>query len=72
MLAPHMAGRLVGGKRIWLLPVAALLRAILLVAADGLGRWLLPPLEVPVGIVTAVIGAPYFLYLIGKEKSRSW
>lgn len=53
-------------------PVAALLEAILLVAADGLGRWLLPPLEVPVGIVTAVIGAPYFLYLIGKEKRRSW
>lgn len=70
LLSPHIARRLVGGKHAILLPVAALIGAVLLVAADGFGRWLLPPMEVPVGIVTAVIGAPYFLYLIGREKRR--
>ncbi|WP_409175402.1 FecCD family ABC transporter permease [Brevibacillus fortis] len=70
LLSPHIARRLVGGRHALLLPVAALLGATLMVAADGLGRWLLPPMEVPVGIVTAVIGAPYFLYLIGREKRR--
>ena len=44
-----------------------LLGALLVLAADTLGRALLPPLEVPAGIFTTLVGAPYFLYLLRKS-----
>lgn len=71
LLSPHIARRLAGGKHGIQLPAAALIGALLMVLADSLGRAILPPMEVPVGIVTAVIGAPYFLYLLGREKRKS-
>jgi ABC-type Fe3+-siderophore transport system permease subunit len=71
LLSPHIARRLAGGKHGSLLPAAALIGALLMVLADSLGRAILPPMEVPAGIVTAVIGAPYFLYLLGREKRKS-
>ena len=64
LIAPHMARRLVGPRHARLLPASALLGALLLVIADAIGRGIHPPLELPAGIVTAVIGAPYFLYLL--------
>ncbi|WP_347861289.1 iron chelate uptake ABC transporter family permease subunit [Salimicrobium sp. PL1-032A] len=66
LIAPHIARRLVGNKHIVLLPAAALTGMVLLLIADGLGRGLLPPTEIPAGIITAIIGAPYFLYLLRK------
>ncbi|WP_350241578.1 FecCD family ABC transporter permease [Deinococcus sonorensis] len=66
LLAPHLARRLVGGQHARLLPVAALLGAALVLAADTLGRTLLPPIEVPAGIFTTLVGAPYFLYLLRR------
>ncbi|MFD2609209.1 FecCD family ABC transporter permease [Deinococcus taklimakanensis] len=68
LLAPHLARLLVGGRHARLLPVAMLLGALLVLAADTLGRVLLPPLEVPAGIFTTLVGAPYFLYLLRKTK----
>jgi iron complex transport system permease protein len=44
--------------------------ALILVLSDALGRGLKPPLEIPAGIVTAVIGAPYFLYLLLRERKQ--
>ncbi|SIS44207.1 FecCD family ABC transporter permease [Salimicrobium salexigens] len=66
LVAPHIARQLVGNKHIVLLPASALTGMILLLVADGLGRGLVPPTEIPAGIFTAVIGAPYFLYLLRK------
>lgn len=68
LLAPHLARLLVGGRHVRLLPVSMLLGALLVVTADTLGRALIPPLEVPAGIFTTLVGAPYFLYLLRKTR----
>ncbi|MEK8132220.1 iron chelate uptake ABC transporter family permease subunit [Paenibacillus filicis] len=70
LIAPHMARSLVGGRHQWLMPLAALLGADLMLLGDCLGRILIIPREVPVGIMAAIIGAPYFLYLLKREKNR--
>jgi ferric citrate transport system permease protein len=68
LIAPHIARQLVGNRNKILLPVSALTGAILVLTADALGRGLAPPVEIPAGIFTAVIGAPYFLYLLRRIK----
>jgi iron complex transport system permease protein len=68
LIAPHLARRLVGQRYQALLPAAALAGALLVLAADTFARWLLQPTEIPTGIVVAVIGAPYFLYLLFRTK----
>ncbi|MFT9816286.1 FecCD family ABC transporter permease [Lysinibacillus sp. NPDC056185] len=68
LIAPHVARQLVGAKHQILLPVAALVGALLVLIADTIGRAILQPSEVPAGIVVAVIGAPYFLYLLTRLK----
>ncbi|WP_405116909.1 FecCD family ABC transporter permease [Paenibacillus sp. FSL K6-1217] len=69
LIAPHLARRLVGPRHQIMLPAAALIGALLLLAADTIGRWILQPAEVPAGIVVAIIGAPYFLYLMATAKA---
>jgi iron complex transport system permease protein len=64
LIAPHMARKLVGSKHARLLPASALVGAFLVVVADAAGRGIHPPLEIPAGIITAIIGGPYFLYLL--------
>ncbi|WP_244188419.1 iron chelate uptake ABC transporter family permease subunit [Paenibacillus kribbensis] len=70
LMAPHMARRLVGSHNQWLIPLAALLGANLMLLGDILGRMLIVPREIPVGIMTALVGAPYFVYLLRRERSR--
>lgn len=69
LVGPHLARRLVGPKHQLMLPAAALIGALLVITADTIGRWILQPSEIPTGIVVAVIGAPYFLYLLARTKS---
>nr|WP_204466449.1 iron ABC transporter permease [Shouchella xiaoxiensis] len=64
LVAPHIARRLVGPKHQVMIPTAALIGALLLLVADMIGRNLLAPSEIPVGIIIAILGAPYFLYLL--------
>ena len=66
-VAPHMARRLVGPGHEGLLPTAALLGGLLIVVADLVARWIIAPAELPVGVVTAVLGAPYFFYLLYRR-----
>ena len=68
LIAPHLARQLVGEKHQFLLPAAALLGGFLVLMADTIGRSILEPSEIPAGIVVAVIGAPYFLYLLARLK----
>ncbi|WP_409422004.1 iron chelate uptake ABC transporter family permease subunit [Pseudaeromonas sp. ZJS20] len=68
LVAPHLARRLVGGRHVRLLPAAMLVGALLLSLADLLGRILHPPLELPAGLFTALLGAPYFLYLLLRTR----
>jgi iron complex transport system permease protein len=64
LVVPHGARLLVGSDHRWIAPLAAVLGATLLVLADTFARIVIAPTEIPVGIVTAVIGAPVFLLLI--------
>ncbi|WP_051844095.1 FecCD family ABC transporter permease [Streptomyces sp. NRRL S-813] len=66
LIAPHIARRLVGGRHVVLLSAAAMTGVLLMLLADTVGRGIAPPLEIPAGVVTAVIGGPYFLYLLVK------
>lgn len=70
LVAPHAARLLVGGRHRHLLPVAVLLGAITLVAADLVGRVVLAPSQIPSGLVAAVLGAPYFVWLLTRTGSR--
>jgi iron complex transport system permease protein len=69
LMAPHMARRLVGSSFGALLPASALIGGILVMLADLIGRTLFSPLEVPAGVFTAGIGAPYFIYLLFKTRN---
>jgi AraC-like DNA-binding protein len=72
LIAPHIARSLVGARARWLIPLASLVGAdLMLLLGDCLGRILIVPREVPVGIMTAVLGAPYFVYLLRRERHRS-
>ena len=66
LIAPHMTRRLVGETHKYVIPIAALIGAVLVLTADTLGRLILQPAEIPTGVVVAIIGAPYFLYLLAK------
>ena len=70
LLAPHAARRLVGGLHRGLLPVSALLGALLVVLADMAARTTFAPREVPVGLITAMLGGPLFLWLVAGR--RQW
>ncbi|MFN7249963.1 MAG: FecCD family ABC transporter permease, partial [Anaerobacillus sp.] len=66
LVAPHLARRVVGPKHQIMLPTTALMGALLLLVADTIGRNILSPSEIPVGIVVSILGAPYFIYLLMK------
>lgn len=68
LLGPHIARGLVGPKHNRQIPVGALISSILLILSDTASRNLFTPLEIPVGITVSIIGVPYFVYLMLKEK----
>jgi iron complex transport system permease protein len=69
LVAPHMARALVGGRHSRSVPVAVLLGAVLLGVADLVGRTVIAPAQVPAGLVVALIGAPYFVYLLARSRA---
>lgn len=69
LVAPHMARALVGGRHARSLPVAVLIGAVLLGVADLVGRTVIAPAQVPAGLVVALIGAPYFVYLLARSRA---
>ncbi|EGL82924.1 ABC-type transporter, integral membrane subunit [Caldalkalibacillus thermarum TA2.A1] len=70
LMAPHMARRLVGSAYGVLIPASALIGALIVLLADLAARTLFAPLEVPAGVFTAAIGAPYFIYLLFRQRHR--
>ena len=68
LVAPHVARALVGGRHLRVLPVAALVGAVLVSLADSVGRTVIAPAQVPAGLVTAMVGAPYFVYLLWRSR----
>ncbi len=69
IIIPHFARFIVGNDYRWVLPFSAVLGAILLVAADIGARYIIMPQEVPVGVMTAIIGMPVFVYIARRGKT---
>jgi len=72
LVAPHVCRFIIGSDNRFLLPGSALTGAVLLLLADTLARLVLAPVEIPVGIITSLIGAPFFIYLLLKAKRQLW
>jgi iron complex transport system permease protein len=70
LVAPHAARAMVGARHSRVLPVAALLGALLVSFADTLGRTVIAPAQIPAGLVTAMIGTPYFVWLLWRSRLR--
>ena len=68
LTVPHMARAIVGPDQRWVLAYSALLAPILLLTADIIGRVVIAPAELEVGIVTALIGAPVFIALVRRKR----
>jgi iron complex transport system permease protein len=68
LIAPHLGRQLVGPTHEGLIPVSALMGGLIVVLADWLGRLLFAPIELPCGVITAAVGAPYFLYLLIRNR----
>lgn len=70
MVVPHLVRILWGADHRLLLPVSALAGGILLMVADTVARTVVAPAEIPVGVITALIGGPFFIYLLVTRKYR--
>ncbi|MCE4967062.1 iron chelate uptake ABC transporter family permease subunit [Staphylococcus chromogenes] len=66
LIAPHIVRSIVGHKHVHIVMMSGLIGGLLMVFADGLARMIAPPLDIPVGVLIAIIGAPYFLYVLRK------
>lgn len=70
LIVPHLARMIIGPNYRSLLPATLFLGALLLLISDMLARTVVAPLDMPVGIVTALLGAPFFVWLLIKQKGR--
>jgi iron complex transport system permease protein len=71
LIIPHIVRILVGTDNRILIPASALMGAIMLVLCDTMARTILAPAELPVGIFTSVLGCPFFVYLLKKNRKRT-
>nr|HPJ30733.1 iron ABC transporter permease [Methanothrix sp.] len=72
LVAPHITRMVVGGDHRFLLPASGLVGALILLAADTVARTVLSPVILPVGIMTAFLGVPFFIYLFLKRRKDYW
>jgi ABC-type Fe3+-siderophore transport system, permease component len=70
LLAPHIARQLVGPSLGPLAAAAALTDSLMVVVADAVARTAFAPLDIPVGVFTAAVGTPFFLYLLVRHRNR--
>ncbi|WP_425506005.1 FecCD family ABC transporter permease [Stenotrophomonas tumulicola] len=71
LVVPHVARMLVGPGHRWLLPLSGVLGALLIVIADTAARTLDPPSEIPLGLFSAALGAPFFLWLVLQQRRKA-
>ena len=72
LVSPHITRMVIGGDHRFLLPASAIVGGLLLLAADTAARTILAPVIMPVGIMTAFLGVPFFVYLFMKRKKEFW
>jgi iron complex transport system permease protein len=68
LIVPHIVRLLIGPDHRWLLPVSALAGGVLLLLADTIARIIIAPTELPTGILTAILGAPFFIMLLVQQR----
>ena len=68
LIVPHIVRLLIGPDHRWLLPVSALAGGVLLLLADTIARIIIAPTELPTGILTAILGAPFFIMLLVQKR----
>ncbi|PNZ69075.1 Fe(3+) dicitrate ABC transporter permease subunit FecD [Staphylococcus croceilyticus] len=66
LISPHIARSLVGQRYFHVVIMSGLIGAVLILVSDGLARGIHPPLDIPVGVIIAIIGVPYFLFLLRR------
>jgi ABC-type Fe3+-siderophore transport system permease subunit len=69
LVAPHAARALVGSRHLRVVPTAMILGSVGLVVADAVGRTVIAPAQIPAGLIVALIGAPYFVYLLARTRA---
>jgi iron complex transport system permease protein len=72
LIAPHIARMLIGNDHRFLIPCSALIGAFILLCSDTVARLVIAPTELPVGIVTSLLGVPFFIYIMMKKRRQSW
>lgn len=72
LMAPHISRMIVGGDNRFLFPCSCLLGAVILVLSDTVGRTIMAPTEIPVGIVTSFVGVPFFLFILIRQRRQWW
>jgi iron complex transport system permease protein len=72
LIAPHIARMLLGSDHRYLIPCSMLVGALVLLSADTVGRLVIAPAELPVGIVTSLLGVPFFIYLLVNRRRQSF
>ena len=72
LVSPHISRMVIGGDHRFLLPASALVGGLLLLGADTVARTILDPVILPVGIMTAFLGVPFFVYLFLRRKKEFW
>jgi iron complex transport system permease protein len=72
LIAPHIARMLIGSDHRFLIPCSILTGSFLLLCSDTVARVVLAPTELPVGIVTSLLGVPFFIYILVSKRRQSW
>jgi len=72
LISPHIARMLIGSDHRFLIPFSALVGALILLCSDTVARLVLRPVELPVGIVTSLLGVPFFIYILVNRRRQLW
>lgn len=72
LVSPHICRMIIGSDNRFLIPASCLMGAVLLLLSDTLARTIIAPVELPVGIITAFMGSPFFIYLLIRKRRQWW
>jgi len=72
LISPHIARMMIGSDHRFLLPCSTVVGALILLSSDTVARTVMPPIEFPVGIITSLLGVPFFIYILLSRRRQSW
>lgn len=72
MMVPHICRLIFGADHRWLIPASMLFGGSFLIFCDAIARWIIAPTELPVGVITTLLGGPFFLWLLIRSKHRAF